>query len=69
VACATGAGAACDNSDGMDTTDRGTVKTKLLPLPSWLDTAMSPPIRRARLREISSPSPVPPKRLERDSSP
>ena len=35
----------------------------------WLSTVMSPPIKRAKSREISSPSPVPPKRLDDELSP
>ena len=41
----------------------------MLPSPRRLVTTMSPPIRRARLREISNPNPVPPKRRDRESSP
>ncbi len=51
------------------TTRSGMRKLKLLPSPGTLCAVTSPPISWARLREISSPSPVPPWRRERDSSP
>ena len=47
----------------------GMRKVKALPAPALLRTVMSPPISRARLREISSPRPVPPWRREREPSP
>jgi len=45
---------------------RMTVNTE--PTPAWLLTWMSPPIIRARLREISRPRPAPPIRLRKELS-
>ena len=47
----------------------GRRSVKLLPSPTRLVTVMSPCIRRARLREISRPRPVPGWRRERELSP
>jgi len=38
------------------------VAVKVEPAPGWLSTCTSPPIRRASVREMSSPSPLPPQR-------
>ena len=48
---------------------RGNVTVKVLPWPKTLCALMSPPILRARLRDISNPSPVPPKRRDVLASP
>ena len=63
------AGAAAGGCGGGVTACSGMRKLKLLPSPGTLLAVTSPPISRARLREISSPRPVPPWRRERDSSP
>ena len=48
---------------------RGSTTVNVLPLPGVLATEISPPIRLARLRDISSPKPVPPNRRDVLSSP
>src|SRR5262249_35068335 len=46
----------------------GTRIVKVDPRPGSLSSVMSPPIMRASLREMASPSPVPPKRCAVEAS-
>ena len=54
---------------GSTTGTSGIWKVKALPAPGLLRTLMSPPISRASVRDISSPSPVPPWRRAGELSP
>ena len=45
---------------GASATKSGSLRVNRLPWPGLLQTSMSPPISRARPREISRPRPVPP---------
>ena len=56
----TAAGATRGAATGWASTASRAVKKNVEPLPGVLSTVRSPPIRRASLRLITRPSPVPP---------
>jgi hypothetical protein len=53
----------CTIANPLEPYTTGSVNVNVLPIPGVLRTRMSPPIPRARLRLIASPSPVPPLEL------
>ncbi|MCY1371957.1 hypothetical protein D9M69_591270 [compost metagenome] len=61
-------GASTSACAGAQTSGSTSVTLNTEPTPGWLLTWMSPPIMRARLREISRPRPVPPMRLRSELS-
>jgi hypothetical protein len=52
----------CSNRSDQDGAPPGSLTVKTEPLPGSPVTVTSPPIMRASLRVMASPSPVPPKR-------